>query len=192
MRRGFKTEAERLSLATRAEMGLAATDRLDPNVLAAHLAIPIVSLEVLRVACPDAVRQLVDQDPEAFSAATISRGTRRMILLNPVHTDGRQANSLAHELAHVLLEHEPGPVLGAGGCRIWDQDAEEEAYWLGGALLLPRDGVLALTSNGVPLEGIAAHFGVSVPLARWRYNQTGVAVQIARIRAKRSRVPGAR
>jgi hypothetical protein len=28
----------------------------------------------------------------------------------------------AHELAHLLLEHTPGPAIGPGGCRVWDPE----------------------------------------------------------------------
>jgi len=182
---GFKAEAERLSLVVREELGLQPPDRLDPFALAEHLAIPVASLDALRVAAPGAVAHLCEEDPAAFSAATVFRGTRRLILFNPVHSAGRQANSLAHELAHVLLEHEPGPALAPNGCRVWDADAEDEADWLGGALLVPRDGIIPVLSATGSIAQAAEHFGVSVQLMTWRYNKTGVAAQLRRASRRR-------
>jgi Zn-dependent peptidase ImmA (M78 family) len=114
-----------------------------------------------------------------FSAMTVAAGTRKLIVYNPKHPAGRQANSLAHELSHILLEHPMASALGDGGCRQWDPRLEAEADWQAGALLVPREAGLAwMRSNGSLEEG-AAHFGVSVPLFQWRVNQTGVVRQLA-------------
>ena len=76
-----------------------------------------------------------------------------------------------------LLEHSPTPV-SSSGCRCWDDTVEDEATWLGAALLVPREGALRLARNGMDIPGIANNFGVSEPLCRWRIAQTGITYQL--------------
>jgi hypothetical protein len=68
-----------------------------------------------------------------------------------------QTSNLAHELSHILLEHEPTPVSNADGKRYWNSEMEEEATWLGGAF--------------------------SEVLCRWRITQSGVDKQAQRWRS---------
>lgn len=188
LRRGFKTEAESLAQLVRAELELGILDPLDCTELAALWGIPICSLGELREdgASEWSIQQTLG--PSAgFSAMTICVGPRRLIVYNPRHSSRRSANSLAHELSHHILEHEPKPAIGLGGCRQWDGVQEAEADWLAGALLVPRESALLwLRSHGDIDEG-ADHFGVSIELFSWRVNHTGVARQIAA--ARRYRTP---
>src|SRR4051794_28725612 len=177
-RRGFKTECERLSLEVRGELGLFADDRLDPEALADHLAIPVVSLEAFQSERPHDVARLTVDDAGCFSAATVFCGTRRLIVYNPAHAAGRHANSLAHELAHVLLEHQPGPVTDETGRRVWADDDEAQADWLGGTLLVPREGILPVMYRLKNIQLAARHFGVSRQLMQWRFDHTGAAAQM--------------
>jgi hypothetical protein len=185
LRRGFKAEAERISLSVRAELGLTVHDRLDCHDLATQMGVPVVSLPELRRygARPESVAQLLASDA-GFSALTVCAGTRRLIVHNPHHPPGRRANSLAHELSHIILEHPPVPPLGSGGCRRWDAQLEAEADWLAGALLVPRDGALAWLRRGRNIADGARHFGVSRALFQWRVRQTGVERQLASLARK--------
>lgn len=185
MRRGFAVFGERLALETRSELDLTPPERFDPARLAEHLAIPVVWLSNLAAVEPDAVQHLLGVDPSCFSAATVFRGTRRIIVCNDRHTTGRQANSLAHELSHVLLEHVPVLAFDDYGNRRWDGTQEDEANWLAGCLLSPRSGMLIVMSSvGHDLKLAADHFGVSVELLRWRWNKTGAAIQMKRARSR--------
>jgi IrrE N-terminal-like domain len=181
LRRGFKADAERLAESVRGELGLEPWQPLDCLVLADQLGIDVVTLRELRRhgAKDESIRRLISADA-GFSATTVCAGTRRLIVYNPREPPGRRANSLAHELSHVLLEHEPKPALGAGGCRHWENREEDEADWLGAALLVPREGALHQMTLDGDLERGAAHFGVSIELFRWRVNHTGVRRQLAR------------
>lgn len=183
LRRGFKAEAERLSLEIRGELGLRVQDRLDPWVLAEHYGLPVVSLEdlVASGADPASIRHFINGDGRSdFSAATVFRGHARLIIANPAHSLGRRANSIVHEVSHVVLEHEPGEILGLGGCRVWNPAAEEEADWLAATLLLPRDAALMVARRGADPAAAADHFGVSLALLEWRLNHTGARSQVAR------------
>jgi len=179
LRRGFKTEAERFALSLRAELGLKVTDRLDPLALAAHLEIPVISLTELRLdgASNQSVSRLMGRT-SGFSALTICEGTRRLIVYNPRHPTTRRANSVVHEVGHIVLEHPPAPALGDGGCRYWDTQLEAEADWQAGALLVPRDGAFAWLRAGGTLGDGAVNFGVSQALFRWRVNHTGIVKQL--------------
>jgi uncharacterized protein DUF955 len=183
LRRGFKSEAERTAELVRRDLGLGLLDRLDCFALAEAWGIPVVSLGELREdgASEASIRRLLS--PEAgFSATTIVVGPRRLIVYNPRQEPGRKANSLAHELAHVILEHEAAPAIGVGGCRHWDGGQEAEADWLGGALLVPRAGALTWMLERDDIDAGASNFGVSLALFRWRINHTGVVRQVEKLR----------
>ncbi len=179
LRRGFKGEAERLSLSVRAELGLKVDDRLDCLYLADQMGVPVISVTALGKdgARPESVSRLSAFEA-GFSALTVCDGTRRLIVYNPGEPPGRQANSLAHELSHIVLEHPSAPAIADGGCRLWDATFEAQADWLAGALLVPREGALAWLKRGGNLNDGARHFGVSRWLFQWRVNQTGVARQL--------------
>ncbi len=176
VRRGFAAEAESLAASVRAELGLEVHDRLDPRRLADECGVPIAPITdlVAEGADPASVHQLTVVDRGCFSAGTVLAGASRLIIFNPVHADGRLANSVTHELAHLLLEHEPGPAIGPGGCRVWDQEMEDEADLLAAMLLVPRDAALACARAGLPHAIGAARFGVSADLMRWRTDHPSV------------------
>lgn len=179
MRKGFLAEADRLATAVRSELGLGVHHRFDPRVLATEYGIDVLPITdlIAEGAAATSIRQLTAVDDGCFSAGTVLVGTSRLIIFNPVHSDGRLANSVAHELAHVLLEHTPGPAIGPGGCRIWDQTMEEEANTLAAILLVPREAALMCARIGLPHAVGAARFGVSPDLMRWRTDHSGAARQ---------------
>ncbi|WP_204009014.1 ImmA/IrrE family metallo-endopeptidase [Virgisporangium aurantiacum] len=96
--------------------------------------------------------------PEAWSAALVPDGTGMYIVENTAHQPERRRSNIAHEMAHVVLEHTFGHVLiggdaTSGGCvNAGDRRQEEEAAELGaelgavrqsGWLPTPRSGVEA-------------------------------------------------
>lgn len=175
LRRGFKTEAEEISEETRAELGLNPMDRLDCLRLADDLCIPVGELRDLpkHGALPSNVSTLL-AGAAGFSALTVLDGTRKLIVFNPNHPPGRRANSLAHELSHIILDHPAERIVGAGGCRPWNGEVEAEANWLAATLLVPRQGALEWVRKfGLSADG-SEHFGVSRALFQWRINATGV------------------
>jgi Zn-dependent peptidase ImmA (M78 family) len=186
VRRGFKAEAERIATDTRLELGLKCTDRLDPTDLAKHLEIPVVTmgeLESHHCARSDFRQYFSATDPDSFSAVTIFVSNyRRMIVHNENHHPHRQSSNIAHEISHTLLEHVPTAIVGSNGQRCWDSEMEQEANWLGAALLVPREGALELARGGATAPEISAHYGVSESLGTWRVVQTGVYQQLDRTR----------
>jgi Zn-dependent peptidase ImmA (M78 family) len=183
LRRGFKAEAERVGTEIRRELSLTPTCRLDPLSLAEHLGIPVFRIEDCFKYSKELtlLKHLLQGEPDSFSAITILDGGRRIIIHNESHAVTRQANDIVHEIAHCILEHPPSPVADHSGCRCWNRTLEDEANWLAGTLLVPRQGALALAWQRLTLAEIADNFGVSEPLCRWRIHQTGIARQLHRI-----------
>ncbi len=177
--RGFKKAAAELAADTRAELGLGPLERLDPYTLAEHLAIPIIDLGSLEVDAP-AVRHLITVEPEVFSAVTVFNGPRRVIVHNDGHSPARQHSNLCHELSHGLLLHPPTPAMDDSGCRVWNQDVEDEATWLAGCLLVTEQAALATARGRWTLVEAAERFGVSEAMMQFRINKTGAAVRVQR------------
>ena len=178
LRRGFKADAERVAAEVRRDMGLTNLECLDPFRLATFLDIPVLALSSLCRTHPK-IGYLLHIEPDVFSAVTVFSGTRRVIVHNDGHALTRQASNLAHEIAHSLLFHPPTPPLDDRGSRLWNQDIEDEASWLGGALLIPLQAALSVAYKRWSEEETARHFGVSSQMVRFRINATGAAKRAA-------------
>lgn len=180
LRRGFKAEAERIATQVRSELSLTPTCRLDPYLLAQHFCIPVLTIrQCLRVSeSKGRIKLLLAEESDSFSAITLFFGPRRVVVHNESHAATRQANDIVHEISHCLLEHPPAPLTNDHGCRYWNETFEDEADWLSGALLVPRKGAYSFAYKGMSIEEIAANYGVSTQLCRWRVYQTGVHHQL--------------
>ena len=183
MERGFKTRCEEMSRSLRTELGLASALPLPVEQLASYLGVYLWSVEDLGLP-PEDVRQLVQKDPESWSAITVTAGDKDAIIVNPNHRRGRYSSDVMHELAHLLLGHEPSTIFFAGdenlALRGFNKAAEEEADWLAGALLLPRDALVNLRAKNCPPEVACDEFGVSKQMLSFRMRVTGVERQFSR------------
>jgi Zn-dependent peptidase ImmA (M78 family) len=180
LRRGFKAEAEREAARVRKELGLASYDRLDPRDLASYLDVSIVdAAELVDVA---ELEELESLQTYAFSAATFKIEDRKIIIVvSPLRSSGRQNSDIAHELAHVMLKHDLSEIHEVDGMpfRTCKPDEEEEATAFGGTMLLPRPLLLSAARQKASVEQIASQYNVTAEMARYRYNTTGVAKQVA-------------
>ena len=181
LRRGFKAEADRLARDMRRELGLDVHAPLCPRALADHLAIPIRTLEWLYTVVPDAVSYLRGPKGQSeFSAVTIFEGHRRIIVHNDSHSPKRQVSNLIHELSHGLLHHPPKPPFDAAGSRHYDRDLEDEANWLGPALLISPEVAMHIAQQGYSTRVASNLFSVSEDVVRMRLNVCGVYKRLAR------------
>lgn len=180
LRRGFKAEAKRTADALRNEHGYGPHVRLDAVELAGQMGIDVAPLSSFP-AC-DATRHLTRVDPTSFSAATLRLEERTMILHHDGHTVERQMSNVAHEIGHVVLNHEDSPPLSPEGCRDIHADIENEATYFGSVLLVPDEAVLSLARQGRTIAESSAILGVSVQMMRWRYNDSGAAKRLQRAR----------
>jgi Zn-dependent peptidase ImmA (M78 family) len=177
--RGFKANAERESLRLRDEMGVKHTQALDISKLADHMNVRIISAEdLIDIARLEELERI---QAYSFSAATFEVGDKTVIVSSPLRTAGRLASDIAHELAHIELKHELSEVREVSGVpfRTCRPEEEEQATVFGGTLLLPRPLLVAAARRGRGPEEIAEQYNVTVEMARFRYNSTGVRNQIA-------------
>jgi len=186
MRRGFKSWCERTSAEYRETLGVPLDAALDPRQLANLLEVRVTTPEVLSGLSDSSRRQLTKVDPGSWSAVTVSKGGASLVVLNSGHSQARQTSSLTHELAHLILNHQSDQVeLSKEGFLFrtaFDQEQEQEADWLGGCLLVPREGLLRMSFRTGSAPALANHFGTSVELINWRLRMTGVGKQVGRYR----------
>ena len=184
MRRGFKSWSEKASAEFRAHLGLGLAEPLDPRDLARHLGVLVWTPHDVPGLSSRSIDQLTKVDSSSWSAVTVSADGRNLIIVNSAHAPTRQRSSLAHELAHVILNHRPATTsVSEKGFLFrdhYDAQQEEEADWLGGALLVPREGLLSVYRRTSSSEFIGRNFGVSAKLVDWRLRMTGVLVQVRR------------
>lgn len=182
MRRGFKAEAERKSAAAREALGLAATAMLCPWQYAEALGVLVFDANELDLE-PQHATQLLVRDPDSWSGMTLFEEGVYVVVLNSSHGQPRRTATLMHELAHIVLEHAPAEVnVSPSGLVLlsdYSVEQEDEADWLGAALLLPEAALIQYRSRGLSIEAIAEAFGVSVQLCNWRCRMTGVEKRLA-------------
>ena len=188
MRRGFKSEAERIASGVRERLGCAENNPVPLDALAIDLGVEIMSADQLvPIERLEELQQLQD---DAFSAATLRRRDgRRVVVFNPLHSNGRTRSNQAHELSHIVLQHTLRTIERVGEMSFvtCDIEQEEEADWLGGCLLLPRPILLNAAKLGKTAKQIAQEYETSEHMARFRLNASGVLVQVGRAKAARNR-----
>lgn len=190
MRRGFKAEAERTAADYRSRIDCDDLDALDINEIARVLEVEIIPADELVER--ERLEELNEIQPGAFSAGTFNVAGRRVVVFNPLNSEGRQRSDLAHELAHIILGHRVRTIESVGELKLLTGDAEqeEEADWLAGCLLLPRSLLLRCARDGLSAEQIASDHCTSEQMARFRLNASGVLVQVGRERAAKKRKGG--
>jgi Zn-dependent peptidase ImmA (M78 family) len=184
--RGFKAWAERTATSIRTELGLAKTAPLEAARLAEHLDVVLWTCADVPGITPDILQQLAVKDPWGWSAVTVAVQGRIIVVYNDRKSRGRQASDITHELAHVILSHEPATVILSESVdlsmRTFDQKQEDEANCLAWALLLPRDALFDARKSRLSVDTIATTFGVTETLVQYRLRMTGIDVQLQRRR----------
>ena len=187
MLRGFKSRCEEMSNSLRTELGLRQEDPLPPEQLASYLEVSIWPVTELGLE-EDDLQQLLQVDCDSWSAITVSAAGREALITNPRHRSGRLSSDVMHELAHLLLGHEPTTMYVVGdeglALREFDQSKEQEADWLAGALLLPRGALLAIVNRRADYETACDAYGVSRQMLEFRMRVTGVKRQVERRRQR--------
>jgi Zn-dependent peptidase ImmA (M78 family) len=178
--RGFRAEAERRAVSLRKDMGLKPKDPISIVKLAENLNVKILSAE--KLVDKEKLEELENIQSFSFSAATFEVDDRHFIVTNPLRSSGRLSSDVAHELAHILLKHELNEVRELDGVsfRTCRPDEEEQATSYGAILLLPRPLLVAAAYRGLTPEEIAKEHNVTVEMARFRFNSSGVAKQVKR------------
>lgn len=166
----------------RKRLGISLQDALPVGQLAEELDVLLWAVTEVPGLDDDTVHQLAVADAAAWSAVTVRLDGRHAVVVNTAQNKRRIPNSVAHELAHVILAHAAARADISEDGHLWlstyGEEQEREADWLAATLLLPRDGLLPSFARHRDVEAVAAQFRVSRELVRWRLNATGVARQI--------------
>lgn len=175
-----------MSVAARQQLGINPLGPLDPMLYAKHVGVHILTFDELSLPLK-ARRQLLEVDHTSWSGMTIRESGHVGVLVNPTHSPERQASTMMHELSHVVLKHVPVRIdISAAGILLiseYSEDDEDEADWLSGALLLPRDALKHYREQGWAPTKIATHFCVSSQMYEWRIRMTGIEIQMRRAKA---------
>jgi Zn-dependent peptidase ImmA (M78 family) len=186
--RGFKSWSERISIVLRRELELAPHDALPPSQLAEYLDAELWTPRDVSGLPKDVIDQLLHRDPWGWSAVSLLLDGRGIVIFNPRKSKGRQASDITHELAHFILDHQPGTIIlspdGDIAMRTFDRKQEDEANWLAWCILLPRDALVWAKLAGLTTPQIAERYGVTETLAMFRLNMSGVHKQFRRKRIR--------
>ena len=183
LERGFKSWAERTSLAFRKELGVSIEDPLKPQVVADYLEVELWTPNQVPGMTQDILNQLLKLDPWGWSAAGLQVHEQGIVIYNPRHSQARQVSDIMHELAHFILDHQPARIILSADLdgltmRSFNQKQEDEANCVAWSLLLPRDGLVRAKGRRLTMEQIAQQYGVTKSLATYRLNTTGVEKQL--------------
>ncbi len=184
LRRGFKTEANDYSREFRSELGLKAHEPLLAWRLAEHLGIPVVPLSEFEREISREVLYLKGQGQRSFSAVTVFDGSRRLIVHNDSHHRYRQSANIFHELGHGILQHPPMAPFSEIGCRNFNKEYEDEANWLGFALLISAEAALHIVRTGMAMEAAMAYYCASKDVVKMRLGVTGANKRMQRSRKR--------
>lgn len=187
LRRGFKAESERIANDIWNGMGLKAHDQMEAVALAEHVGCVVRSADTLVDIAK--LRELKRVQGNAFFACTFELpGGRRAVVFNPLMSETRRNSDVAHEVAHILLNHRLSRLerVGDVGFLSCDKQQEEEAGWLSGCLLLPRFALVHDLERRTAHATIARNRVLSEDMVEYRVRVTGVARQLAASRRKRS------
>ena len=157
---------------------------MNPRDLARHLGVAVHTVEEIPGLSPDCIRILLHEDADSWSAVTLSANSKCVIILNSSHAQTRLASDLVHEIAHLLLGHKPARIdLTEDGSLMlstYSRQQEDEANWLAGCLLLPRDALVLIRRQRLDLPTAARRYGTSMEMLQYRINVTGVDYQFSR------------
>ena len=173
--RGFKAWCENIAKSTRLRLGLTPYAPLDPVELANDMGVIILDFEHVQGLDPESVAYLTSQEGDEWSAVTVHAAGKQIIVVNPRHSTARQSSNVMHELVHLIRGHKPTQVQRYAGyaLRDFDERQENEANWLAGCLLLPKEALLHVGYNGIDQERAVEIYNVSKSLYRYRYGVSG-------------------
>jgi len=148
------------------------------------MGVVVMPIEIIPDLNPGTLQQLTVDDHESWSAATVCADDRYLVVMNTSHSQARQSSSLMHELAHIVIGHKPARLdITEDGLMIlhsYDKTNEEEANWLAGALLLPREALFLIRRRRMSDHDAVEMYGCSQKMLSFRFQVTAVDLQIAR------------
>ena len=167
-----------MAASIRRDLGLARPSPLPPESLAEYLGIRLLTPRDVTGLSPNAVNILLGRERDNWSAVTVTHAGKDALIYNPAHSPARQASDVMHELSHLFLGHTPSQIILSQdrtfAIKSFDGPQEEEAGWLAGCLLLPRDALVSIHRAGLSQTEACEEYGVSEALLNWRIKTTGI------------------
>lgn len=167
----FRHKSESIATEQRILLGSRAFEPISAYTLASHLNARVVTPE--QISTLEAEHLALLTQSSKWSAAIICNNPL-YIVHNPAHSLPRRESNLMHELSHVLLNHGMvgfNPKTGLPQRKLLD---EQEAIYLGACLQIPRRALLWAAQQNLTHVEIAANFGASLQMVKFRCNMTGI------------------
>ena len=164
---------EQLGLRVRSFLNLGIHDRLDPLKLAKMVRLIVITVKDV-VGLSEDVKQVLGSSSQAWSGGATPElpDGSRIVILNPMQSQGRQAATLMEEVCHSLLGHKHSQITlnpdSGENHRDYNDSIEEEAYAVGAAALIPYRALACDLSRGLAIESIANYYGVTRSLVKYR------------------------
>ena len=180
--RGFKSWSDNTAKTIRSRLGLLKSSPLSPYKLADYLNVKIIKPHDITGLPQETIEYLTSSKGNEWSAVTL-RDKIDIIIINTFHSERRIANTVMHELSHIIRNHDSAQVfMNETGITIRSYNAlqEAEADWLGGTLLLPRDVLVHCHFRNYTVEEACGIYGVSSSLFNYRMNISAVKKQFKR------------
>ena len=162
LKRGFKTWCERTALNYKKELEIGKQDPMKAVALAEHLRVKLLTPQDIPELSDADRRVLLNEESDAWSAVTLCKGNKHIVIYNPCRVNGRRSNDIMHELSHIIIGHKAQTMhsFEAGiFLRHYDKSQEEEADWLAGTLLLSRDTLFKIAFSMPIVSAITAITG---------------------------------
>ena len=159
---------------------------MDAIALAEHLGCAVHPADELVPI--EELQRLYEIQNNAFFACTFRfDGQPPAVVYNPLMGEPRRNSDVAHEVAHVRLDHRLARLERVAGVAFLscDKTQEEEANWLAGCLLLPRFALLHDLKKRMSSRSIAKKRVLSLDMVEYRIRMTGARRQVAASRARK-------
>jgi Zn-dependent peptidase ImmA (M78 family) len=170
---GEAAQIELWAAAAKRCLGVPASAVLDPWDAATRAGIRVLGDEYFE-ARDHEIRVPLTAASASWSGGALPVGDDYLIILNPLHDRVRQRTTLAEELTHIVMGHEPSWLDPVAGTRTHDAVAEHQAYEVGGAMLLPYGQLFWHVKRKATCAGIADQYKVSDRFVRYRINRCGL------------------
>ncbi|WP_414575806.1 ImmA/IrrE family metallo-endopeptidase [Anabaena sp. CCY 9402-a] len=170
----FRQRCEAIATEQRSLLRLRAFEPLPADILANQLGAKLLTPDQMPNLEAKQMALLLASDE--WSAAIVGYSPL-CIVCNPRHAPTRRESNLMHEIAHVLLTHQPVNFDSITRQPKRQQHQEDEATYLGGCLQIPKRGLLWATQCKMGLARISEYFSASEAMVQFRSNVTDVPVK---------------
>lgn len=170
---GEAARIELCAVAAKRCLGVAASAALDPWDAAERADIEVRFPEEIS-GLDDVTRACLTQNSTAWSGGAVSTDGSWLVIMNPLHEPVRQRATLAEELTHIIMGHPSSTLDPTTGTRTYHDECEQEAYAVGGAMLLPYSHLFWRVKRGMQRASIAQNYTVSERFVNYRINRCGL------------------